>query len=1092
MNVIFISQCEGHALTETRRILDTFACRSGERVWQTAITRQGLDAVYTLLKKTARKNTAVICRWIHGKNHEEILWIVGNRHKFNAEGMVPTNSTEKDMLRQGDENDWFTLEDIRLVVAAAALWHDFGKSTRVFQKKLTASRPAADALRHEWVSLRLLQAFVESCGGTDEDWLKRLSALAEQPLSDKEEKAWLAALQKDGTQTCTDVFKSLPPLARNTGWLILSHHRLPVKMLKEPAFIEESKLRRLPELIDQNWGYVSPKADSKAFKQLWLFDSLPHKSRKWRERMANIAAKMLERPDLARRASEDNAFFLHTGRMALMLADHEYSSRTEPKERLRGDESTETYANTADRKGTLNQKLDEHLLGVEKTASSLLRYLPRLKRDMPALGEVRAFRRRCSSAKFRWQDKAYDAAADVAELSRTHGFFGVNMASTGCGKTFANGRICYALAGSGGARFTVALGLRTLTHQTGEAYREKLGLGAADIAVLAGGAAVRDLYACWGEAQEETGISDALEDLYEPLLPTLTKIQYEGSSRRILERWLNKRSGASLLIEAPILTCTIDHLVGATEGLRGGRQIVPMLRLLTSDLVLDEPDDFDTLDLHAVSRLVFWAGMLGSRVILSSATMPEALAAGLFAAYRQGRKILLENKGDGQQLPICCAWFDEFGTSSSKVEAEDEFAQLHKKFAVSRVKQLEKVAERRRVADILPLDALAGKSKEEIPTLLAKAVLAAIPELHNSSALTDELSGKRISLGIVRMANIDPLIDMAAALLQQGAPEGWHIHLCCYHAHYPLCMRSRIEHELDSLLKRDMPEHEYLRKSQVQRLLARSGAENHIVLVLATAVAEVGRDHDYDWAIIEPSSVRSIVQMAGRIRRHRDGEHTCVNMRLLSHNVKGLYKTLQEPVFCRPGFESEDFPLASHDLRELLTAEQLEHIDSSLRILERADFAPRHNLADLEQEIMRQLQQGDGSKMLPFTRWWAAHAHLCGEIQRKTPFRNDDAGTQSFAFIPDEYGQLGFYRMEAGQGYSEQNNLCSPYKISEKSFKNISFLVDIELAEILHILSGEFGMDEQQCAKRFAWVELPANRVQGWSYHEHLGFRSQK
>ena len=32
---------------------------------------------------------------------------------------------------------------------------------------------------------------------------------------------------------------------------------------------------------------------------------------------------------------------------------------------------------------------------------------------------------------------------------------------------------------------------------------------------------------------------------------------------------------------------------------------------------------------------------------------------------------------------------------------------------------------------------------------------------------------------------------------------------------------------------------------------------------------EVGRDHDFDWAIIDASSVQSIVQTAGRVNRHR-------------------------------------------------------------------------------------------------------------------------------------------------------------------------------------------------------------------------------
>ena len=61
-----------------------------------------------------------------------------------------------------------------------------------------------------------------------------------------------------------------------------------------------------------------------------------------------------------------------------------------------------------------------------------------------------------------------------------------------------------------------------------------------------------------------------------------------------------------------------------------------MLRLLTSDLVLDEPDDFGLEDLPALCRLVHWAGLLGSRVLLSTATMPPALAYALFLAYKDG------------------------------------------------------------------------------------------------------------------------------------------------------------------------------------------------------------------------------------------------------------------------------------------------------------------------------------------------------------------------------------------------------------------------------------------------------------------------
>ena len=41
--------------------------------------------------------------------------------------------------------------------------------------------------------------------------------------------------------------------------------------------------------------------------------------------------------------------------------------------------------------------------------------------------------------------------------------------------------------------------------------------------------------------------------------------------------------------------------------------------------------------------------------------------------------------------------------------------------------------------------------------------------------------------------------------------------------------------------------------------------------MLGSPVTEVGRDHDYDWAVVEPSSMRSLIQLAGRVRRHHLG-----------------------------------------------------------------------------------------------------------------------------------------------------------------------------------------------------------------------------
>ena len=105
MMVTFVSQCEKKALNKTRRVLDAFANRIGDRTWQTVITNEGLQAVKKLLRKTASKNTAVSCHWIRTRSRSEYLWAIGNKDKFNSEGTVPVNYTNQLDILKMDEID---------------------------------------------------------------------------------------------------------------------------------------------------------------------------------------------------------------------------------------------------------------------------------------------------------------------------------------------------------------------------------------------------------------------------------------------------------------------------------------------------------------------------------------------------------------------------------------------------------------------------------------------------------------------------------------------------------------------------------------------------------------------------------------------------------------------------------------------------------------------------------------------------------------------------------------------------------------------------------------------------------------------------
>lgn len=98
MMVTFVSQCEKNALKKTRRVLDAFANRIGDNTWQTLITEDGLLTVKKMLRKTASKSTAVSCHWIRSRSRVQLLWVVGNRLKFNEQGVVPVNTTEKEVF----------------------------------------------------------------------------------------------------------------------------------------------------------------------------------------------------------------------------------------------------------------------------------------------------------------------------------------------------------------------------------------------------------------------------------------------------------------------------------------------------------------------------------------------------------------------------------------------------------------------------------------------------------------------------------------------------------------------------------------------------------------------------------------------------------------------------------------------------------------------------------------------------------------------------------------------------------------------------------------------------------------------------------
>lgn len=1091
MNVLLISQCNKNALTETRRILDQFAERRGDRTWQTPITMEGLITLRKLLKKTARKNTAVACHWIRGKDHSELMWIVGSIGRFNDEGAVPTNSTSRNILRQDDENQWHTAEAISLLAGIAGLFHDFGKANALFQSKLkpTYKGSGSEPVRHEWISLRLFEAFVGDL--SDQGWLEQFKTAT--PDLDKD---ILARLMEDNPPHLGNPFTNWKdrPVASIVAWLIVTHHRLPEFQGSadgkgsEPhteridTWLEGNKLNaswNSPQVFHPGW---KPKdwADIRKFAH-----GTPISSRTWCQKAHSLGKRALNHKKLQEHDWMADRFTSHLARLVLMLADHSYSA-ADPVVAWQ-DKRYKAYANTDRETRQLKQRLDEHNIGVGHNAVLMAKRLPGLRKQLPAITRLKALKKRVTVSRFRWQDKAYDLSRSVSDRSRAQGFFGINMASTGCGKTLANARVMYGLANEReGCRFNVALGLRTLTLQTGDAFRERLHLDAEDLAVLIGSQAVRTLHERRTESDQEdiTSFERAGSESAEDLIDHNQHLRYEGTlDDGLLSEWLKRSPRLHQLVSAPVLVSTIDYLIPATEGSRGGKQIAPMLRLLTSDLVLDEPDDFGLEDLPALCRLVNWAGMLGGRILLSSATLPPALVEALFDAYAAGRQAFNNACGQpGSRPAVVCAWFDEFGSVQSDHSAADSYSVAHKLFVEQRIKQLDKEQAPLRYAQLLPVSA-GGKDIETVVTAVADALHPHVFALHDAHHTKAPEGSAAVSVGLIRMANINPMIALAKALISKPAPKGYRLHLCVYHSQYPLIVRSHIESVIDAVLNRSNEE-EIWQQPTIARALDEAPDCQHVFLVLGTPVTEVGRDHDYDWAIAEPSSMRSLVQLAGRIQRHRRRAPETPNLLIMNRNIRGLRGAGVS--FERPGFESKSFSLASHCLDDILQTVQYQHISAIPRIQASSELDHKHNLVDLEHTQLSARLFGHTLQPIYAALWWRHNPTWCAELQRRTRFRASSPQQCFVLYQEDDADEWEFYEVQRDGSAVPQSNQFE--RVTLEYADGVFPWVENNPGQLIEEMAERENMSIAFCSLRYGEIRLrELGPFDHWYYHDFLG-----
>ena len=1091
MIVTFVSQCEKNALNKTRKVLDAFANRIGDKTWQTVITQEGLNAVQRLLRRTASKNTAVSCHRVRGNSRTELVWIVGKRQKFNALGLVPVNTTRSNIINNQLEDDWHYMELIKALTALAGLFHDWGKATLCFQKKLTANKPIGDPLRHEWISCLLLHALIKYSGNQtrDEDWLAQLSIgnIAEEALTEK-----LCNIKTP--------LADLPHAASLIAWLVLSHHRLPLPAnLDNVKGLELADFKKCFNLLKANFGYENKFDLVEYEKALPTCFTFPHgllsQSSPWLKQLKKWSTKLQKLLPLVEQSFENGCWrlILHHCRLSLMLGDHFYSSQNaDPKW---SGEAT-LFANTDRSSGQLKQKLDEHLVNVAQNALHITHLLPAFEKKLPVAQDLHKLKKR-SPDNYAWQDKAVreikNWRSKSPDLDSLHpsAFFAVNMASTGCGKTIANAKVMRALSDDyNSLRYILALGLRTLTLQTGDEYRERIGMDDTELAVMIGSKAVIELHKIGRQAVQQTSAnyessgSESLEPLLDGEISFDAVIPEDRFSTVFRTDQYGERNRKFLY--APVLACTIDHIMAATETRRGGRYILPCLRLMSSDLVIDEIDDFDNTDLIAIGRLIHLAGMLGRKVMISSATIPPDLAEGYFNAYREGWSLFSKTRNVSTQ--IGCAWIDEFKTQVETIVAQntegalEKYRKTHRQFVAKRIIKLSNKAKNpiRCKATVVDCEKIHSTDlNETIESSYFTKIRETIIEQHCLHHTVDHKTQKRVSFGVIRIAHIEPCIALADFLIQTEWEQNVAPKIMAYHSRQVMLLRSDQEKHLDQVLKRkeiygEQPEafsHPIIRQH-----IEECDAQDIVFIVVATPVEEIGRDHDFDWAIIEPSSFRSIIQLAGRVMRHRKYAIDAANIALMQYNLKAFKGA--DLAYCHPGYEQSQanhggqFKLRTHDLKVLLTDSGIEtSLNAIPRIQKNSELKPQERLADLEhQTIAFLLTSYERLGPEALQGWLTQYWWLTAIPQKLNPFRKSTGSLQLFRIWED--GELVFKERDAA---GELQTVEKLYNIEHRSIKVTDqkrLWLKRDYKELLEYISEYMDISVSKASQRYGEISI--------------------
>lgn len=814
-------------------------------------------------------------------------------------------------------------EALIALTGLSALLHDIGKCNNAFQNKLKGT--GTDIIRHEFVSCLILLSIMKVHGTEN---LAYLHAIADNKLNIKAIQKVLSSFKTEElmARNAQRLFKHLDNISLSILFLILTHHKLLQFDIDTAELLaqETHNIHEYFSAITTSNGFVlnitklSKKAlkDNLSFRNdILLFDE---KCTAYNTLLRRYARKVLQCSHLINQAFGTHAYkvLLKNARLSLMLGDYFYSSQRASNKQF----ASENYANT-DNDGNLKQRLDEHLYFVTKHATCVAYAIDDiLDNRNPSDNHINTdfLEVRSPIEKFMWQDVAIDTIAqDKKQNKHRANYFVVNQASTGCGKTLANAKIMNAIK-DGDINYILAVGLRTLTLQTAKMYVEKVGFDKKDVATVVGMKAFVDLHKkvlSEDNASLET-ISESSEYMSNYADDEICFFdEYKRNAKAFNVAFAKKHTKISDMLNKNIIVCTIDMLMQASECSHGGKHIVPELAILKNDIALDEIDEYNTDDILAITRLAYHIGLHGKNLLISSATVTKDIVFSMLNAYNSG----LQAYNDYSSSPtlLKTVFVDEFSTQLNTSSDIHEIHAEYDTFIANRISKL-KQQHPKHIACVINIDEqYFKKEKGERKSYFFSQLLSAANDLHKTNHRV--INDKKISFGLISLNNISNTIGFVHylnnAIHNLSKNNDCKVYFCTYTANNTIYNRTLLEKQLASVLQTSSNSHEY--NSVIIDKINQTKENDIMFLCVASPVINVGNDFDFDYAVTEPSSYYSLVQLSGRVYRHRQNIEQKHNISIMQFNYKHFVLDKLN-CFSRPGFETNTEKLEIKDVGKLL------------------------------------------------------------------------------------------------------------------------------------------------------------------------------